>query len=300
MRPGGVESSWLRSPAGWGVWVLLAFTVVALVGYGVFGKNPQLIPPNLIGFWQVSYGFFAKVHIVLGAVVLAVALVPWAGLRWIPALVVVYLLSLAAEYVGTGWGLPFGDYTYTTLLGAKIGGQVPWVIPLSWFLMALPAWILARQTFPLPGRWGARILFAAVILTLWDLALDPAMAYGAPYYWTWGGTGPYYGMPWLNLFGWVATGVVLMGAMELLGIGDWGGDIRVEWAFAYYGVTLLMPFGMLVLDGLWLAVVVTLAACGAAWALHRAVVRRAPAGHPGGRGVPAAPVSAGAGGGGTP
>jgi uncharacterized membrane protein len=291
--------SWLRAPAGWGVGVLLVFTIVALVGYGVFGKNPQLIPPSLIGFWQVSYAFFAKVHIVLGAAVLAAALLPWAGLRWIPALVAVYLLSLAAEYVGTGWGLPFGDYSYTTLLGAKIGDRVPWVIPLSWFLMALPAWILARQTFPLPGRHPARILFAAVILTLWDLALDPAMAYGAPYYWTWGETGPYYGMPWLNLFGWVATGMVLMGAMELLRIGDWGRRIPVGWAFAYYAVTLFMPFGMLVLDGLWLAVGVTLAACGAAWGFHRAVARRAPSGVPGGGG-PVIPSSAGAAAGGGP
>lgn len=262
-------TAWLRGPAGWGVWALLLFTLAALVGYGVFGMNPHLIPAGLLGFWQVSYAFFARVHILLGAVAIAMALVPAAGLRWLSSLVAVYLLSLLAEYVGTGYGLPFGSYAYTTLLGAQIGGRVPWVIPLSWFLMALPSWILARETFPGRSRLVPRLLFAALLLTLWDVSLDPAMSYQAPYYWIWGDTGPYYGMPWLNLVGWMATGVVLMLAMELLGIERWGATVPAGWALAYYAVTVLMPFGMLVLEGLWLAVIVTVLCYLAAWALHR-------------------------------
>lgn len=282
---------WGRTLAGWGVWALLAFTVVALLGYGIFGRNPQLIPPSLIGFWQISYAFFARFHIIVGGVAMAMALWQWAGLRWIPAAVAVYLLSFTAEHVGTGFGLPFGAYEYTSLLGTRIGDRVPWVIPLSWFLMVLPAWVLARATFPVrearddrggvgvPPRDGvarvtARLVFAAVILTIWDLALDPAMAYQAPLYWTWGDTGPYYGMPWINLAGWVGTGVVLMAALELLGIRRWGGRIDPGWALWYYSITVLMPLGMLVIEGLWLAVVVTAVASAGAWAFHRWVLRR--------------------------
>jgi uncharacterized membrane protein len=268
----GRARSWVRGPEGWGLGALLVFTLVALAGYGIFGMNPQLIPAGLLGFWQVSYAFFARVHIVLGAVVLAMALVPHAGMRWVPALVVVYLLSLGAEYVGTGYGLPFGAYEYTALLGAQFGGRVPWVIPLSWFLMVVPSWILARRTFPgsdLRGRLS-RILFAAALLTLWDLALDPAMSYQAPYYWTWGDTGPYYGMPWINLAGWMLTGVVLMAVLELLGAERWSRDVPIGWALGYYAVTVLMPFGMLVLEGLWIGVAATLAGGLAAWAVHRA------------------------------
>ncbi len=277
-----LPARWMRSPGWWGVMGLLAFTVVALLGYGIFGRNPQLIPPSLLGFWQVSYSFFARFHILVGGAALLLALLPSAGLRWVPAALAVYLLSLAAEYVGTGWGLPFGAYEYTALLGARIGDRVPWVIPLSWFLMVLPSWIVARQTFPHApdggsGGWtvlAARLLFAAAILTIWDLALDPAMAYQAPFYWVWGDAGPYYGMPWINLAGWLATGVVLMGALELLGARRWGRDLDAGWALAYWAVTVLMPFGMLIIEGLWLGVGVTLLACGAAWGVHRAVVRR--------------------------
>lgn len=265
LRPWG----WLRQPAGWGFWLLAAFTVVALLGYGIFGMNPHLIPPSMIGFWQVSYSFFGQFHIVVGGVAIAMALFPWTGVRWIPSLVVVFLLSLAAEYVGTGYGIPFGFYEYTSLLGARFGERVPYVIPLSWFLMALPAWVLAYGTFRSARQWGARILFAAFLLTIWDLPLDPAMAYQAPLYWTWQSTGPYYGMPLINLAGWMLTGAVLMGAMELLGIRRWGEAIPRTWALAYYGVTILMPFGMVVLEGLWMAVFVTLGAAGVAVGIHR-------------------------------
>ena len=58
--------------------------------------------------------------------------------------------------------------------------------------------------------WALRLLLLA-----WDLALDPAMSY-ATRYWIWGDEGPYYGMPWLNLFGWYVTGVVLMAVLSLL------------------------------------------------------------------------------------
>ncbi len=267
------DGNWLRSATGWGIALLLGFTITALAGYGVFGLNPERIPPSLIGFWRISYAFFAQLHIILGAVVLGIALVRWGGMRWVPAFLTVYLISFLSEFFGTGFGIPFGLYEYTSLLGYKIADRVPWVIPLSWFLMAVPAWMLARETFPGAIRWFPRILFAAVLLTLWDLALDPAMSYQAPYYWIWSDTGPYFKMPWVNLAGWLGTGVLLMGAMELLGIRSWTRTIPPSYALAYYAVTLLMPFGMIVLEGLWIAVLVTLLSYLAAWGFHRTVTR---------------------------
>jgi uncharacterized membrane protein len=267
--------TWHRGPVGWGLWALLLFTLAALVGYAVFGLHPERIPESLIGFWRISNAFFAQTHILLGTVVLGIALVHWAGVSWLPAFGAVYLISFLAEYFGTGYGIPFGLYEYTSLLGYKIGDRVPWLIPLSWFLMALPAWILARRTFPESAL--PRILFAAVLLTLWDLALDPAMSYQAPYYWVWADTGPYYKMPWINLAGWLGTGVLLMAAMESLGVRKWATEIPVRFALAYYGLTLLMPLGLIVVDGLWIAVVATLLAYLAAWLFHRRLHRERPA-----------------------
>jgi uncharacterized membrane protein len=258
-----------RWPEIWGVSTLLAFTVAAVVGYGVYGLNPERVPERFLGFWQVSFNVVAQGHILVGAAALLAVLVVRAGVRWVPAAGAVCIISFGAEHLSTGMGFPFGSYEYTHLLGPKAGGRVPWLIPLSWFLMALPALVLARATFPERSSWLSRILFAAVLLAIWDLALDPAMSYQMPFYWRWEDTGPYYGMPWLNPGGWLAVGIALMAAMEGLGAGRWGASLSPGWAAGYYGATLLMPVGMLVVDGLWLALAVTGAALGGAWGIHR-------------------------------
>lgn len=262
----------LRStPEGKALIGLYIFTGVTILGYGTFGLNPGRIPnhPALFQFYSISFNFFAQAHIWICSLVLGIALVRWAGWRWVPALVAVYLLSFTSEHVGTGYGIPFGGYAYTELLGPRVGGRVPIVIPLSWFLMALPSYILASVTFPAPGRRVVRILFASLLLMTWDLALDPAMSYLTPY-WRWADTGPYYGMPWLNLLGWYVTGLVIISAIEMLGGTDWGLKLQPRWMLLYYLGVLLMPVGMILVAGLWLGVGVTLAGLALAWGIHKA------------------------------
>lgn len=260
----------LRStPEGKGLIGLYGFTLVAVLGYGVFALNPGRIPdiPALFTFYSISFNFFAQAHIWVCLLVLAIALVRHIGWSWIPALVVVYLLSFTSEHVGTGYGIPFGGYSYTELLGPRLGPRVPIVIPLSWFLMALPSYLLASVTFPAPGRRLARILFASLLLMTWDLALDPAMSYLTPY-WRWEDTGPYYGMPWLNLLGWYITGLVIITAIDRMGGTEWGAKLPVRWMLLYYLGVLLMPLGMMLMAGLWLGVGVTAAGLALAWGLH--------------------------------
>lgn len=265
------------APERWALLGFLAFTLVAVAGYWSFGLNPERLPqtPWAIGIYQRSFPLFARVQIVLSAVVLTVALFRHARLRWLPALGAVYLLSFTAEHVGTGYGIPFSGYGYTGLLGPKLLGRVPYVIPLSWFLMAAPAWILARRTFPEPGRHLLpRLLFATFLLVLWDLALDPAMSFLTPY-WVWETPGAFYGMPWVNLAGWALTGIVLMAALEFLQrrLG-WAGTLPERWAAGYYLVVLLMPLGMITAAGLWGAVGATVGALAVAWGIHRTFAPR--------------------------
>jgi uncharacterized membrane protein len=266
-----------------GKWLigLYGFTVVAILGYGTFGLNPGRIPnvPALFQFYSISFNFFAQAHIWLCLVVLGVALVRHIGWSWLPALAAVYLLSFTSEHVGTGYGIPFGGYAYTELLGPRVGPRVPLVIPLSWFLMALPSYLLALVTFPAPGRRLARIFFASLLLMTWDLALDPAMSYLTPY-WRWEDTGPYYGMPWLNLLGWYVTGLVIITAIDRMGGTGWGSRLSTRWMLLYYLGVLLMPLGMILVAGLWLGVVVTLVGLALAWGIHSLVVtsRRSKAG----------------------
>ncbi len=257
---------------------LLVFTLLAVGGYGWYGLNPDRLPssPGALRFFTISFQFFARLHIALSAVVLAVVLVGRLGGRWLAALAAVYVLSFTAEHVGTGYGIPFGGYGYTGLLGWKLGGRVPALIPLSWFLMALPSWVVARALVG-SGR-GTRVLRVALgslWLVAWDLALDPAMSWLTPY-WVWEESGPYYGMPWLNLLGWYVTGLLLLGALEVLADRAGFHDLPAGWMGAYYAVVALMPLGMLAAAGAWLAVGVTFLGVGLCWAVSVAAGRVGP------------------------
>ncbi|MDT8342438.1 MAG: carotenoid biosynthesis protein [Longimicrobiales bacterium] len=271
---------WVRTPEAIALAGFLLFTLVALAGYWAFGLAPERLPRTAwaAAVYQRSFPWFARLHILISGAVLLLALRRHAGLRWVGALTAVYLLSFTAEHVGTGYGIPFSGYAYTGLLGPRLLDRVPLVIPLSWFLMAAPAWVLARATFPRADQAVARVLQATLLLVLWDLALDPAMSFLAPY-WVWEAPGAFYGMPWVNLAGWAGTGVVLMIALEALQrSADWAGSLPVRWTLGYYLTVLLMPLGMVTAAGLWGAVAATLGALGLAGAVHRAF---APARAPG-------------------
>jgi len=277
-----------RGKAGWerlewaGLLVLAVFTLMAIAGYGVFGRNPGLIPDSDSArrFYGLSFQLFARLHIVLAALVLVLPLLRRTRGAWIPALLAVFTVSFLSEFIGTGYGFPFGGYEYTSLLGFKLGGRVPAVIPLSWFLMIVPSWAMAHVVFRGPSGRIPRVLMGAYLLTAWDLALDPAMSYLTPY-WVWEDSGPFYGMPWVNLAGWMGTGIVLMGILEALGSRRWIEEIPLRWLMAYYGIVLLMPLGMVAAAGLWWAVLATAAALLLAWGASLAVrARRAPALNP--------------------
>ncbi len=267
-----------RSPRGWrsstfGLLVLYLFSFVAIIGFATFGLNPGLLArfPDLAGFYAISFSFFAQGQIWLAAAVLAAFLVRHVGWRWLPALVALYLISLGSELLGTTIGIPFGEYGYTAALGPMWFEHVPIVIPLSWFFMALPSYAIARTA--LPERPLARIVVASLILLGWDLALDPAMS-AATSYWVWAGDGAYYGMPWLNLFGWYVTGVALMAALVLLRADRWIAELPLGWLAAFYGANLLLPVGMSAAAGMWGAVLATAVVLGAAAGLVRALAAR--------------------------
>ncbi|MGD2121970.1 MAG: carotenoid biosynthesis protein [Gemmatimonadota bacterium] len=247
-----------RLPEWIGLMILFVFTASAILGYWTFGLHPNLIPDNDFArnFYGLSFKLFARGQILVAGLVLAIKLYRHSDLRWLAGFAAVAIISFLSEHVGTGYGFPFGGYEYTGLLGFKVGGRVPFVIPISWFLMALPSWILASMVFPGRGAVLPRIVLAAYLLTAWDLALDPAMSYLTPY-WVWENPGPFYGMPWVNLAGWMGTGLVLTAALELLNARSWTAKLDVRWVLAYYLTVLLMPVGMLAASGIWLPIGVT-------------------------------------------
>ena len=247
----------------WPLLILLVFTIVAGVGYASFGLHPQLLQdyPQFSSFFAISFTFFAQVHILITALVLILYASQHVQLKWLGAFVAVYVLSLASELTGTATGLPFGPYSYTDLLGPKWLDLVPVLIPLSWFTMALPSYHLAYVAFPDSRQAWKRVVFGALMLTLWDLALDPAMSYLTPY-WQWGEEGTYYGMPWINLAGWFVTGLVLMAIMNVIKVDKWINQLSLWWTVKYYALVLLLPIMMVIAGGLWWSVALTIVSLG--------------------------------------
>jgi putative membrane protein len=242
----------------WSERVLLAalgaVTVAAAAGYATFALHPERLAalPDAAPVYGLALRVFPPAHIIIGVGALAAILTRRTGAAWIPAAAVLYVLSLSSEMLGTTVGLPFGPYRYTDGLGVKWFAHVPVLIPASWFMMALPSFVLVTRF--VSARAVPRIVFAAVLLVSWDLALDPAMSRLMPY-WVWGRTGPYYGMPLLNLAGWYVTALALMLALTLLRIDRWSVRVPTAAFAAIYLANLALPALMALAAGIWPAAI---------------------------------------------
>jgi putative membrane protein len=128
-----------------------------------------------------------------------------------------FAIALLFEHLGSTYGFLFGNYHYTDLLGFKVLGSVPVIIPVAWFMMLYPAWAVAgfvTRRMRGIGRLFARIVCGAAAMTAWDLSLDPRwVADGA---WAWHDGGSYFGIPLSNFLGWFVTAALIYCVWSLL------------------------------------------------------------------------------------
>jgi putative membrane protein len=113
-------------------------------------------------------------------------------------------VSFLAEFVGVSTGRLFGNYSYTDLLGTKIFGVVPILIPCAWLMLVYPCWECMRAW---EKNMGLQIFYSALAVTAYDLSLDPRMVLDG--YWVWHGGGVYFGIPLSNFVGWFLTASVI-------------------------------------------------------------------------------------------
>lgn len=161
------------------------------------------------------------------------------------------------ELWSTSFGIPFGKYSYTSLLGWKIFGKVPFWIPVSWFFMSLASWLLAHQILGKNRPVFLKVLVGSALLLTWDFTLDPAMSQLTPF-WVWEQSQNFVlHMPLRNLGGWFLTGCLIMTGyhLQLPRLPDLWKD--KDFALKYYGANLLLPVGFAVVAGLWVPILVT-------------------------------------------
>ncbi|MCU0512482.1 MAG: carotenoid biosynthesis protein [Anaerolineae bacterium] len=167
-----------------------------------------------IALWTVGDAVFAP-GITIAALFQASAVFyilqrQWGLRRALLTLGIVAVTTWAAEFIGSKTGFPFGDYFYTDRLQPQIGG-VPLLIPVAWFMLLPPAWVMAQMIVGEKRRTLARqaafVLVSAAALTAWDLFLDPQMV--ARGFWVWEQPSGYFGIPWVNYFGWLLTASIV-------------------------------------------------------------------------------------------
>lgn len=267
----------LRAESG-ALYGVFGFNLAAALGFATFGVNPELLGrfPGTVPFFALSFRLFSIGQILVAGAALALLLTMRVRGRWIGAFLAIYAISLSSELAGTAIGFPFGPYFYTPTLGPRWFGLVPLVIPLSWFLMAIPSFAIARWIHPEGGALS-RVALGALILTAWDLALDPAMSY-ATTYWRWEVAGLYYGMPWINLAGWLFTSALLMAALVALRSERWIETVPIRWMGLFYAANVALPLAMAAAAGLTWAVVGTVLGYAGltalAWSLRARPLRR--------------------------
>jgi putative membrane protein len=90
----------------------------------------------------------------------------------------------AAEQLGSSYGWFFGSYTYTPVLGPRLG-HVPIVIPLMWFALGYVGYVISnlivwQDPVDRPASLGHDAILAllgAMVVTCYDLGVDPYMVY---------------------------------------------------------------------------------------------------------------------------
>ncbi|WP_052310688.1 carotenoid biosynthesis protein [Granulicella mallensis] len=157
-------------------------------------------------------------------------------------------ISFALEEIGVRTGLIYGHYHYSNLLGPKLG-SVPIIIPLAWFMMIYPSWRLAGvltraiNSNSLFGR-STQALIAAMVMTAWDMVMDPANT--AAGLWIWERGGIYFGVPRQNYLGWIFTTFLIYWTMSLLSNGkqqttvDRGFSVLPVMVYALYAVRYIV------------------------------------------------------------
>lgn len=244
----------------------LAALVFGLVGllYVLPNLAKFASDPNALRVYDWSMKYAGATHIIFGAA----AMFAWSwrflgARRTLIFAIAAYGISLTSELIGTGTGWPFGNYAYTSFLGWKVLGHVPYTIPMSWFYMGLASYMIGSVVAEHLGRQrGVMVpaLLGAWFLTVWDLVLDPAMAHSSlrVQFWVWHQHGAYFEMPIRNLVGWTLTGLIFIVVSRLL----WGSSISSTKGMGpvplvVYVANLLFAMAVSADVGLWIPIVLS-------------------------------------------
>ncbi len=191
--------------------VIIPSIILVLSGFFVvyFSLNPEALPFDFRIFQAIS-----QLTNVLLAIPLVYGLWLWLDWReswWKILIIFSYPILIEAFAIATGW--PYSHFVYGEFLGnIKFFGLVPWTVSLSWVPIFFLSFVLVEHIAV--KSLAGKIVLGAILMTTFDLVLDPgATALG---FWIWESGGWYYNVPWMNFFGWLVTSLLAFGGFYML------------------------------------------------------------------------------------
>ncbi len=128
-----------------------------------------------------------------------------------------------AEQMGSTHGWFFGRYTYTEVLGPRLG-DVPLAIPLMWFALSLIGYVMAslmlwrRPVHAHPGFRGGLLTawVAAMVITAFDLGADPYFVFVLKAWIMQKTDGGWFGETLQGFAGWMAVALIIQCSFQAL------------------------------------------------------------------------------------
>lgn len=183
-----------------------------------------LIVLNDLLNWRLpfSVGFLIGYVCALFVFVVWHAVISKGWQRALLMLAISLVISFTGEALGVNFGLIFGSYHYTSVLGIQLLG-VPLLAALAWEPIVYAAFcitdILAPSQIPHADLWIKRLPLhiwlsgiGALATTAWDMMIDPIAVNEG--WWVWHGGGSYlpylkHGVPIQNFMGWLSISFVI-------------------------------------------------------------------------------------------
>jgi putative membrane protein len=151
-----------KSKILWGIAIIYVVGIVGISFPQTRNRVLSLSPLNLVS----SFGLILAYHR------------DWSW-KFLIFVICVFVLSLVLEIVGVATGAVFGEYHYGDSLGPLLYGA-PFVIGLNWVMLVYASHALF--TFFTINRY-LRILISAIILVVFDMAMEPVSHHLHMWYW---------------------------------------------------------------------------------------------------------------------
>lgn len=150
--------------------------------------------------------------------------------RGVALLLALGVFALALESLAIHTGFPYGNFTYTDVLGSKVLGLTPWTVAFAYPpILLLSNWI-ARRYYK--GSFKILAITALAAMAI-DLVLDPAAVRLG--FWYWDKPGFFYGVPFINFLGWILSSFIGAGVIHIF----WRHGSRMHSGLALSGLGIV-------------------------------------------------------------